>query len=60
MLFDAHTCGFAALGGVARRGIYANIKTAVDRVGRGKMRIPVKPVTCSDPDPPPVPVQTRQ
>mmetsp|Transcript_66689 Transcript_66689/g.164352 ORF Transcript_66689/g.164352 Transcript_66689/m.164352 type:complete len:504 (-) Transcript_66689:1692-3203(-) len=38
MLFDAHTRGFAALGGVARRGIYDNMKTAVDRVGRGKHR----------------------
>jgi transposase len=38
MLFDAHTRGFAALGGVARRGIYDNMKTAVDRVGRGKNR----------------------
>ena len=38
MLFDAHTRSFAALGGVARRGIYDNMKTAVDRVGRGKNR----------------------
>ena len=38
MLFDAHTRSFAALGGVARRGIYDNMKTAVDRVGRGKAR----------------------
>jgi transposase len=38
MLFDAHTRSFAALGGVARRGIYDNMKTAVDRVGRGKHR----------------------
>lgn len=30
MLFDAHTRSFAALGGVARQGIYDNIKTAVD------------------------------
>ena len=34
MLFDAHTRSFAALGGVARRGIYDNMKTAVDKVGR--------------------------
>ena len=34
MLFDAHTRSFAALGGVARRGIYDNMKTAVDRVLR--------------------------
>lgn len=36
MLFDAHTRSFAALGGVARRGIYDNMKTAVDKVMRGK------------------------
>jgi transposase len=30
MLFDSHTRSFAALGGVARRGIYDNMKTAVD------------------------------
>ncbi len=39
MLFDAHTRSFAALGGVARRGIYDNMKTAVDKVGKGKGRI---------------------
>jgi transposase len=39
MLFDAHNRGFAALGGVARRGIYDNMKTAVDRVKKGKGRI---------------------
>jgi len=38
MLFDAHTRSFTALGGVAKRGIYDNMKTAVDRVGRGKTR----------------------
>jgi transposase len=38
MLFDAHTRAFTALGGVARRGIYDNMKTAVDRVGKGKAR----------------------
>jgi transposase len=38
MLFDAHTHSFAALGGVAKRGIYDNMRTAVDRVGRGKAR----------------------
>jgi transposase len=36
MLFDAHTRSFAALGGVARRGIYDNMKTAVDEVPRSK------------------------
>jgi transposase len=38
MLFDAHTRSFAALGGVARRGIYDNMKTAVDKVLKGKGR----------------------
>jgi transposase len=39
MLFDAHTKAFAALGGVALRGIYDNMKTAVDKVKKGKGRI---------------------
>ena len=39
MLFDAHTRSFAALGGVARRGIYDNMKTAIDKVKKGKGRI---------------------
>ena len=39
MLFDAHTRSFAALGGVPRRGIYDNMKTAVDRVNKGKGRV---------------------
>jgi transposase len=40
MLFDAHTRCLTGLGGVAHRGIYDNMKTAVDRVpGRGKARI---------------------
>jgi hypothetical protein len=39
MLFDAHTRSFAALGGVPRRGIYDNMKTAVDKVKKGKGRI---------------------
>ena len=38
MLFDAHARAFAALGGVPRRGIYDNMKTAVDKVGVGKLR----------------------
>lgn len=38
MLFDAHAHALALLGGVARRGIYDNMRTAVDRVGRGKRR----------------------
>ncbi len=39
MLFDAHTRSFAALGGIARRGIYDNMKTAVDKVTKGKGRL---------------------
>jgi transposase len=39
MLFDAHTRSFAALGGIARRGIYDNMKTAVDKVLKGKGRV---------------------
>ena len=31
MLFDAHTRSFAALGGIPRRGIYDNMKTAVEK-----------------------------
>lgn len=38
MLFDAHLHAFRVLGGVPRRGIYDNMKTAVDRVGSGKER----------------------
>ncbi len=38
MLFDAHARAFAAFGGVPRRGIYDNMKTAVDKVGVGKAR----------------------
>ena len=38
MLFDAHTRSFHGLGGVPRRGIYDNMKTAVDQVGKGKKR----------------------
>ncbi|SEG26938.1 Integrase core domain-containing protein, partial [Thauera chlorobenzoica] len=39
MLFDAHTRSFKALGGIARRGIYDNMKTAVDKVKKGKGRV---------------------
>ncbi len=39
MLFDAHTRAFQALGGVPRRGIYDNMRTAVDKVQKGKGRI---------------------
>ncbi|MEZ5539233.1 MAG: IS21 family transposase [Pseudomonadales bacterium] len=38
MLFDAHARAFAAFGGVPKRGIYDNMKTAVDKVGNGKER----------------------
>lgn len=38
MLFDAHTRSFGSLGGVPRRGIYDNMKTAVDKVNKGKGR----------------------
>lgn len=38
MLFDAHSHCLAALGGIPERGIYDNMKTAVDQVGRGKQR----------------------
>jgi transposase len=38
MLFDAHEHAFRVLGGVPQRGIYDNMRTAVDRVGTGKAR----------------------
>jgi len=38
MLFDAHYHGLRVLGGIPERGIYDNMKTAVDKVGRGKAR----------------------
>ncbi len=38
MLFDAHNHAFRVFGGVPERGIYDNMKTAVDKVGRGKQR----------------------
>lgn len=38
MLFDAHTRSFEAFGGIPRRGIYDNMKTAVDRIKKGKER----------------------
>jgi hypothetical protein len=38
MLFDAYNHAFRVLGGVPRRGIYDNMRTAVDKVGRGKER----------------------
>ena len=39
MLFDAHTRAFTALGGITKRGIYDNMKSAVDKVQKGKGRI---------------------
>jgi transposase len=39
MLFEAHARAFAVFGGVTKRGIYDNMKTAVDKVGVGKRRI---------------------
>jgi hypothetical protein len=38
MLFDAHHYAFTAWGGIPKRGIYDNMKTAVDRVRPGKVR----------------------
>jgi transposase len=38
MLFDAHWHGFRVFEGVPSRGIYDNMKTAVDRIGVGKKR----------------------
>ena len=39
MLFDEHARGFAFFGGVPRRGIYDNMKTAVTSVFTGKDRV---------------------
>jgi hypothetical protein len=39
MLLDAHTRSFTALGGVARRGIYDNMKTAVDKVHKDRLDV---------------------
>jgi len=38
MLFDAHYHAFLTFGGVPERGIYDDMKTAVDKVHRGKTR----------------------
>ncbi len=38
MLFDAHARAFTALGGIPKRGIYDNMKTAVDKVSKGSGR----------------------
>ena len=37
-LFDAHWHGFRVFEGIPSRGIYDNMKTAVDRIGVGKKR----------------------
>jgi transposase len=39
MLYDAHTRAFTALGGVSKRGIYDNMKTAVDKVTKRNGRV---------------------
>ena len=39
MLFDAHNHAFRVLQGIPERGIYDNMKTAVDKVGRGRQRV---------------------
>lgn len=38
MVFDAHNRAFRFFGGACKRGIYDNLKTAVDKVLRGKKR----------------------
>jgi transposase len=38
MLFDAHWHAFRVCGGIPSRGIYDNMKTAVDRASLGKQR----------------------
>jgi transposase len=38
MLFDAHNHAFRVFCGVPKRGIYDNMKTAVDKVLTGKQR----------------------
>ncbi len=39
MLFDAHTRAFTAFDGVTKRGIYDNMKSAVDKVCKGNGRV---------------------
>lgn len=39
MLYDAHSRAFSALGGIAKRGIYDNMKTAVDKVTKRNGRV---------------------
>lgn len=38
MLFDAHNHAFRVFGGIPARGIYDNMRTPIDKVGRGKER----------------------
>lgn len=38
MLFDANWYAFCVFGGIPGRGIYDNMNTAIDCVGRGKQR----------------------
>lgn len=38
MLFDAHNHAFRVFGGVPQRGIFDNMKTAVDKIKKGKAR----------------------
>jgi transposase len=38
MPLDAHNHAFRVLGDVPRRGIYDNMRTLVDKIGRGKER----------------------
>ena len=39
MLFDGHNHAFRVLQGIPERGIYDNMKTAVNKVGHGKHRV---------------------
>jgi transposase len=39
MVFDAHAQAFAFFGGAPLRGIYDNVRTAVDTVFVGKARV---------------------
>jgi transposase len=38
MLFDAHNHAFRVFDDIPGRGIYDNMRTAIDKVGRGKER----------------------
>ena len=39
MLFDAHARAFTTLGGIPKRGIYDNMKTAADNISKGNGRV---------------------